>query len=178
MPAALGWLGQHLRKRWRAHTLNLLMLLGVLAGTHWWQTRNLPAGPLPALPLELTSGERLSLEQWRARHPGQATALYVWAHWCPICRVQEPTVTRLQQDHPVLTVALQSGQAAQVVQLQQQRQLPWTTAVDPEGQLAGALGVHAVPTLLVIDAQGKVTGSSVGYTSAWGMRLRLWWANW
>jgi len=38
--------------------------------------------------------------------------------------------------------------------------------------------VHAVPTLLVIDAQGKVTGSSVGYTSAWGMRLRLWWANW
>ena len=178
MPAALRGMGQHLRKRWRAHTFNLLMLLGVLAGTHWWQTRNLPSGPLPALPLEMASGEQLSLEQWRSRHPGKATALYVWARWCPICRVQEPTVTGLQQDHPVLTVALQSGPADQVVQLQQQRQLPWSTAVDPEGRLAGALGVHAVPTLLVIDAQGKVTGASVGYTSAWGMRLRLWWANW
>ena len=178
MPTALRWLGQHLRKRWRAHALNLLMLLGVFAGTHWWQTRNLPSGPLPALPLELASGERLSLEQWRSRHPGQATALYVWAQWCPICRVQEPTITGLQQDHPVLTVAMQSGQTAQVARLLQERRLPWTTAVDPDGNIAGALDVHAVPTILVMDAQGNVTGSSVGYTSAWGMRLRLWWANW
>ena len=150
MPTALRWLGQHLRKRWRAHALNLLMLLGVFAGTHWWQTR----------------------------HPGQATALYVWAQWCPICRVQDPTITGLQQDHPVLTVAMQSGQTAQVARLLQERRLPWTTAVDPDGNIAGALGVHAVPTILGMDAQGNVTGSSVGYTSAWGMRLRLWWANW
>lgn len=92
--------------------------------------------------------------------------------------MQEPTITGLQQDHPVLTVAMQSGQTAQVARLLQERRLPWTTAVDPDGNIAGALGVHAVPTILVMDAQGNVTGSSVGYTSAWGMRLRLWWANW
>lgn len=178
MQAPWRWLGAHLRRRWRAHALNLLMLLGVFAGTHWWQTRHLPAGPLPDLALELVTGEQLTLAQWRARHPGRAVALHVWAHWCPICRLEEDSISRLQADHPVLTVAMQSGQTAQVARLLQERRLPWTTAVDPDGNIAGALGVHAVPTILVMDAEGNVTGSSVGYTSAWGMRLRLWWANW
>lgn len=177
MQAPWPWLGAHLRRRWRAHALNLLMLLGVFAGTHWWQTRHLPAGPLPDLALELVTGERLALAQWRARHPGQAVALHVWAHWCPICRLEEDSISRLQADHPVLTVAMQSGPAPQVAQVLQQRRLPWTTAVDEHGEMALGLGVQAVPVLLVLDPQGRVAAASVGYTSELGMRLRLWWAG-
>lgn len=177
MPIALSWLAAHLRKRWRAHLLNVLMLVGVFAGTHWWQTRHLPQGPMPALELELLSGERITLQEWRARHPGKAVALHVWAQWCPICRAEEDNITRLQADHPVLTIAMQSGHAAQVSQWQKTRQLPWTTAVDAQGDIALGLGVHAVPAFIAIDPNGRVAATSVGYTSSLGMRLRLWWAG-
>lgn len=177
MPRPLQWLWAALRRRWRAHLLNLLMLLAVLAGVHWWQTRHLPSGPMPNLALELANGERTTLHEWQARHPGRAVALHIWAQWCPICRAEESSITRLQADHPVLTIAMQSGSAAEVQKLLHTRGLPWATAIDAQGDIALGLGVHAVPVFMAIDPQGRITGTSVGYTSEWAMRARLWWAR-
>jgi thiol-disulfide isomerase/thioredoxin len=103
--------------------------------------------------------------------------VHVWADWCPICRAEEGTITTLQGDWPVLTVAMQSGSAAQVAAVLQQRGLPWSAVVDPQGQLSRALGVGAVPAFGVLDAQGRLRLPTVGYTTSWGMRLRLWWVS-
>jgi len=166
------------RLRWRSHLVTLLMVLGVLAGAHLWQTRHVPAGVVPDVQLTMVSGETLRLSAWRARHPGQPVVLHVWAQWCPVCRAEEGSITQLQKDLPVLTVAMQSGTAAQVLKVLEQRHLPWETAVDADGQLARALGVRAVPALLVMDADGQIGAASVGYTSEMGMRLRWWWVKW
>lgn len=166
-----------LRFHWRSHVGTLLLVLAVLAGAHLWQTRHVPSGPVPDRPLLLSTGESTTLSAWRARHPGQPVALHVWAEWCPICRAEEHNITRLQTDWPVLTVAMQSGGAAQVQRVLDQRSLPWATVVDDSGALARRLGVQSVPALLVLDAQGHLRAASVGYTSEIGMRLRLWWAR-
>jgi hypothetical protein len=48
---------------------------------------------------------------------------------------------------------------------------------DPDSILAQQWGVRGVPTALVVDAQGRSSFREVGYTTGWGLRLRLWWAG-
>lgn len=165
-----------LRQNWRSHLGTLLLVLAVFTGAHLWQTRHLPAGAAPDLSLRLSSGETLRLSDWRARFPDRPVAIHVWAEWCPICRAEEHSITRLQADWPVLTIAMQSGGPEQVRRVLDQRGLPWATVVDERGDAARRLGVHSVPALLVLDARGHVRAASVGYTSEAGMRLRLLWA--
>lgn len=179
--ARLSAFARSLRLRWKSHLFTLALVVCVMAGVQAWQTRDVPTGgPAPDLALTLVQpdGSRTSttLAQWRAQHPGQPVALHVWAEWCPICRTEENSVTRLSRDWPVLTVAMQSGQAEQVARVQAQRQLPWATAIDPRGEMARQLGFKAVPAFVVVDAHGDLRAATVGYTSEIGMRLRLWWA--
>lgn len=180
--ARLSAFARSLRQRWKSHLASLGLVIAVLFGVQAWQTRDVPSGPAPDLTLTLVQpdGSRTSttLAQWRAQHPGQPVALHVWAEWCPICRTEENSVTRLSRDWPVLTIAMQSGRAEQVAGVLAKRQLPWATALDSRGEMARQLGFKAVPAFVVVDAQGDLRAATVGYTSEIGMRLRLWWARW
>lgn len=170
-----------LRQQWKSHLSTLLLVLAVVFGVQAWQTRDVPPAPDPGFGLSVLNpdGSRTSttLGAWRATHPGQPVALHLWAEWCPICRTEEHSVTRLARDWPVLTVAMRSGPPDAVAHVLAQRQLPWATAVDPQAEIVHALGFKAVPAFVVIDAKGQLRGASVGYTSEIGMRLRLWWAR-
>ena len=123
------------------------------------------------------SQQTTTLADWRQRHAGQPVALYLWAEWCPICKLQQPNVSDLAAELPLLTIAMQSGPPPTVARVLAQRQLTWATAVDPRGELSRALGFGSVPAFVVIDAEGRLRTPTVGYTSELGMRLRLWWAG-
>ena len=157
-------------------------MLAVFLGVQAWQTRAVPQGAAPDLVLTLVGPDgrtqATTLSQWRAMHPGQAVGVYVWAEWCPICRSMQGTVTGLQADQPVLTIAMQSGPPEAVARYLRQRSLPWQTAVDAQGTLARELGFKAVPGFVVIDAEGRLRAPTVGFTTSWGLRARLWWARW
>lgn len=166
------------RARWRRWLGNALMVAGVLVAVSWWQARDVPGGPAPALAAPTTDGRVLTLAQWRAAHPGQPVALHFWADWCPICKLEEHSIGRVAGDAPVLGVAMQSGSGANVARVMAQRGLGWPTLVDADGSQARAWGVHAVPAFIVIAPDGRISSASVGYTTEIGMRLRLWWAGW
>jgi thiol-disulfide isomerase/thioredoxin len=172
------------RFRWvrlRSHLGTVVLMLIVFFGVQAWQTRAVSQGALPELVFTLidTSGSRetTTLAAWRERHAGQPVALYLWAEWCPICKLQQPVVSALVGDVPVLTIAMQSGPPETVARVLAQRQLRWPTAVDPRGELSKALGFGSVPALVVIDANGQLRTPTVGYTSELGVRARLWWAG-
>lgn len=173
------WLWNWL-KDWRSHALTLLVLLAVVVGVSAWQTRHIPEGAAPAFSAALAgapAGTQLALDAWRARHPGRAVALHFWAEWCPICRLEEGSISALQADWPLLTIAMRSGEAPQVARVLGQRELPWLTVVDPDGSLSARYGLKAVPAFIVLDAQGNIRHAAVGYTTELGMRLRLWLAQ-
>jgi thiol-disulfide isomerase/thioredoxin len=176
-----GRLGAHLRSRWRSYVGNVLLFVVVLAGVQFWQTRHVPAGPAPDLSVAVVNplGEvtTTTLAQWRARHPNQPLALHFWADWCPICRAEQGSISSLSQDWPVLTVAMQSGDASKVAAVMRERELPWNAAVDPRGDIARAYGIQAVPGFVVVDRHGQIRVPSAGYTTEWGMRARLWWVK-
>jgi len=180
-PPLAARIAAHWRARWKGHLGTLALMVALVAGVQAWQTRHVPGGDAPDLPLQLLmpdgSTQATTLAQWRARFPGQPVALHVWAEWCPICRAEEHSVTRLTHDWPVLTVAMRSGPPAAVARVMRQRQLAWPTAVDARGELAQALGFAAVPAFVVVDADGRLRAPSVGYTTELGMRARLWWVR-
>ena len=65
------------------------------------------------------------------------------------------------------------------VQFVKQLGVEWvmTGVNDPEGHLAAAWGVRAVPASFVVDRAGEVRFNEVGYTSELGLRARLWMAD-
>ena len=178
-----------LRVGWKRHLITLALAWMAIVAVDTWRTRDLPQGPAPDAPLVMApaaptsangyNGATLSttLAQWRAQHPGQAVAVHFWAEWCAVCKLEEPSIASLSATWPVLGVAMQSGSAEKVAQVQRQRGMPWPTAVDPQGALSRSWGVRSVPALVVIDAQGQVRFATSGYTPEWAMRLRLWWAQ-
>lgn len=162
---ALRWLGE------------AAVLIAIFLAIQAWQKRDAVSGPAPALTGQLSNGQLVSLADWRGQWPGQAVAVYFWAEWCPICTGMTGSVDALRQDWPVLTVAMQSGHAAQVAGQLRERGLDWPTVVDADGAIAAAYGLRGVPALIVVDGDGLIRFVEMGYTSEIGMRLRLWWAN-
>ncbi len=77
----------------------------------------------------------------------------------------------------VLTVALRSGDNAALEKWLTRKKMTLPTVNDPSGQLARQWDIQVTPTLVVIS-QGEVKSVTTGWTSGWGMRLRLWLASW
>lgn len=174
------WLAR-LRQNWKSHLGTLLVFLLVYAGIHAWQTRNVPSGVAPTFSAPAAGPQAgsgtIDFASWRASHPGRAVALHFWADWCPICRLEEDSISAVQRDWPLLSVAMQSGDAARVQGVLNQRRLDWATAIDADGQIARRYGLASVPAFIVVDAQGQIRFAELGYTTGIGMRLRLWWAQ-
>ena len=189
MPRWLVRVASYLKVSWRSHVGTVLMALLAFVAVNTWQTRHVPSGSAPeftavallgpgaATLAGLTPGTELSLAQWRAAFPGQAVAIHIWSDWCPFCKMEESSVTRVAADWPVLTVASRSGPAPQVTRYMAQRQLPWVATLDPAGDVSKAYGLGAVPAWVVLDANGHIRSVATGYTTELGMRTRLWWAT-
>lgn len=165
---------------WLRQLAFLCLLIAIVQGASWWQSRHVVRGAAPtfALPLALPlqGQEAISLADFRAQHAGRPVLLYFWAEWCPICKVQQGAMSELMSDMPVLTIATQSGNAAAVKKTLIQRQLAWPSAVDENGALWRSYGLRGVPTSIVLSPDGQISSVSTGYTSAWSLRLKLWWA--
>ena len=165
---------------WRSHLKTLLWVLLIALAVNFWQARHVPEGPAPALDARILTASGLSedsLQDWLARRRGQVVAVHFWATWCPICKASEDNITRLMGDWPMVTVAMQSGDEMAVQRHLQKAALSWPTALDPQGTLAKAWGISAVPATVILDREGRVATASMGYTSTLGLWARLWWVR-
>ena len=167
--------------RWKHHLGTLAMVVVAFLAVQAWQTRRVPGGAAPdfAVTVVQADGKVMSttLAEWRTAYPGEPVALHFWADWCPICKTEEGSITSLAKDWPVMTIAMQSGDAAKVAQVLRTRELPWYAAIDAGSDITTAYGFGAVPAFVVVDAAGQLRAPTVGYTTGAGMRLRLWWVK-
>lgn len=125
-------------------------------------------------PLQTLDGESVDLAQLSQDRP---LLVYVWATWCGVCRYTTPSVAKMAEEGGnVLTVALRSGEDGTLSQWLAKKRYAMPTVNDPQGQLARSWQVQVTPTVLIVS-QGQVKSVTTGYTSGWGMKLRLWWAG-
>ena len=156
--------------RWRSWLVNIALMVLIIAGVDWWKSRPLARGEAPPLAgLDLQG-------QWRDLRDGRGEPVLVhfWGSWCPICRLMEGSIDAIAADHRVLTVAMQSGEAAEIGAYLQAAGLNFPVIADPNGAIARRWGVQGVPASLVIDGEGRIASVTVGLSTESGLRLRLW----
>ncbi|WP_297527522.1 protein disulfide oxidoreductase [Thiohalobacter sp.] len=156
------------RAAWQA---GLVVL--VLYALHLYQVRDTVEGPAPAFAGVDLDGRSLSL----AEHAGRPVLVHFWATWCPVCRAEAGNISDLAEDHAVITIALEDTPPAQFKRFLAERELAYPVIRDPEGELAARYGVRGVPASFVVDADGNIRFTTIGYTTEAGLRLRMWWAE-
>jgi thiol-disulfide isomerase/thioredoxin len=160
-------------RRWLRRAAEALVLLVLILGIRAWQQSGTASGPAPALAGELLDGKPVAL----AVFAGRPVLVHFWATWCPICRAEQGSIDALARDVPVITVAMQSGSRAEVIQFLRKEDLSFPVLNDPDGVLAARWGVRAVPASFIVDGAGQIRYVEVGYTTGIGLRLRLWLAG-
>jgi len=157
----------------RRHAWEVALVLAVLIGVHAYKTRDHPSDA-PVIEARLLDGREIMLGGPHLR----PRLLHFWATWCGVCRMEEGSVEALSHGADVVSVAVRSGSGAEVQRYMQERGLTFPVVNDPDGVLSRAHGVHAYPTSFFVSPDGRITTSEVGYTTALGLRLRLWLASW
>ena len=154
------------------HYTRALALLLFLFLLHLWQTRDAVDGQAPPLKARLVSGEQFTLATGE-----KPILVYFWATWCPVCGLTSGSIDTLAKESSVVTIAMQSGDEAEVTAHLENKALTFPVVNDPQGRIAKEWGVRGVPTIYILDKQGKIRFVSVGYTTSLGLRARLWLAD-
>ena len=159
---------------WLLLLVELALLLAITFGAYLW-LQGQAMGQAPGFVASNLQGEAVSLEQSLADGP---VLLRFWAVWCPNCKQEEGMIDHLAANGRVLTVATQSGGAAEVAAYLEAEALSMPTLLDPDGVLMSRYGVQGVPATFIIDREGEIRFRVMGLSSEWGLRLRLWAARW
>lgn len=149
------------------------LLVTIYLGVKAYTQRDLVQETPPAISATLLSGETFNL----ATHANKPLLVYFWATWCPICTFKEESIEAISKDYPVITIAMQSGDKDTLKVYMQANNLSFAVIEDNNSILANRYGIKAVPVSFILNAEGKIVFIESGYTSEWGLRLRLWLAQ-
>ena len=72
----------------------------------------------------------------------------------------------------MVSVALRSGSAQDVTNYLMEHQYGFTTVNDPQGELATQWDVGVTPSIIILR-HGKMDLATTGWTSYWGLKVRL-----
>lgn len=153
--------------KWIRDILFIIVFIGLLQA---FMQRDLRSGTLPELSIKTIQG--IESADLIANKPA---IIYFWGSWCGICTAMQSTISDVLQDYSGLTVALRSGNDAEVLNYLQSKNLHWQVVNDNEGVLAKEFGVNAVPAVFFIASDGEIRFVTQGYVTELGLRLRLWW---
>ena len=159
-------------RRWFRWVRDLALLLAVVVAIQWWQARDLAHGDAQPLVGYLVDGQPFQLE------PSQGPVLvHFWASWCPVCHLEEGSIDAIASNGRVITVATNSGTRDEVALHLQQQGLGFPVLMDETGAIARNWGVSGVPASFIVGTDGRIVHAGMGYSTEYGLRLRLWLAD-
>jgi thiol-disulfide isomerase/thioredoxin len=129
----------------------------------------------PDFTLKTLAGPEVTLSKLR----GKVVLVDFWATWCPPCRAEMPYLLSIAKEYEARGVTLVAvnrddleDQVPKVLEFAKEmpRIEPYTAFGTPE--LSQIYLVHALPTLYVLDTQGRIVTSEQGQASE--SQLRRW----
>lgn len=120
--------------------------------------------PMPALSFVDGAGKPRSLADFH----GRVVLLNLWATWCPPCRMEMPSLDRLQEklggpDFEVVALSIDQGGILAVQSFYDEMDIrSLKIYVDANTEATAALGAVGLPTTLLVDRDGRELWRIVG----------------
>ena len=113
--------------------------------------------------VHLSTGRPASLADYR----GKVLLLNIWATWCPPCRVEMPSLERLQRklagtDFRLVSVSIDKDDSTLVRRFAQELGLSFEILHDRPGAIQEAYQTTGVPESFVIDRNGVIIKKIIG----------------
>jgi peroxiredoxin len=150
----------------------LAMIMIASVAVNLYKTWNVKGGTAPALTFTTINNIPVMTQP-----EDQPMLVHFWATWCPVCSLEQASIESISQDYPVITIAMQSGNADELLPFMQKEDLSFPVIADEDGRISKQWSVTGVPASFVISPEGEIAFVEVGYTSEIGLRARLWWAG-
>ena len=160
-------------KRWVKITLEVLFFILLYLALRAYMQRDVISGSAP--PIQATTIQQQPFNL--ATSTPKPVLVHFWATWCGICKLEQDSIQALSEDYNVITVAMQSGSDQEVQAYLDEHQLTFKVINDVDDTWVSAYGVRGVPASFVVNSDNQITSSEVGYTTGWGLRLRMWLTN-
>jgi peroxiredoxin len=132
-------------------------------------SKRAPEFTLPAL-----SGDTVSLADYRGK---KTVVVSYWASWCGPCKVELPELREFYKRHhkdganfEILAISIDEEKAA-AERYAAAEKLPFPVLFDPQSKTADAYSVEGIPTLFVINKDGKIVHAHAGLVQAMQMQL-------
>ncbi|QOP40686.1 redoxin domain-containing protein [Sulfurimonas marina] len=103
--------------------------------------------------------------------------IHFWATWCPTCKLEASNIELLSKYYNVVTIAVNSGSDYEIHSYLKERDLDFEVVNDTNSELSKIFKIQAYPTTFIYDKNQNLVFSEVGYTSTFGLFLRMWWVD-
>lgn len=120
--------------------------------------------PLPHINATTIAGEKFSTEDL----DGKVVIIDFWATWCPPCVAAMPMLEQLANeyaDRGLVVIGINqddTDERAAVDTFLENKNITFPQIHDPNDAIGARFGVSAIPTTLIVDAQGIVQAYTVG----------------
>ncbi|MFV1982096.1 MAG: protein disulfide oxidoreductase [Thiohalomonadales bacterium] len=169
----LSKLRQILQNPWIKYGAQITIILLIFYSIKVYKQQDIVKGLAPDFNEVLLDGQQIKLSNYR----GKSVLIHFWATWCPICNFEQNSIEAISKDNKIITVAMNSGEAMEIQTFMEKNNLSFPVIIDEDGLLAQRYGVTGVPTSFILNPEGIIEYTEIGYTTNWGLRARLWLAN-
>jgi len=152
---------------WRAHLLEL-----TLEGES--EQPQLVDKPAPNFTASTLDGRTVSLADFRGQ---KNIVVAFWASWCGPCRLEMPDLVRFYKRHhtdssdfEILAVSI-DREPKDAEEFAAVQKLTFPVLLDSREKMADDYDVYSIPTMFVIDKNGKIIYGHSGYNATMEYRL-------
>ena len=103
--------------------------------------------------------------------------IHFWATWCPTCKLESSNINFLSNYFEVVTIAVKSGDKQEIQNYLNEHNYTFKVVSDINGEISSRYKIAGFPTTFIYDKNKNLMFSEVGYTSTFGLWLRMLWAG-
>ena len=169
----LSKLKQLFKNRWIKYSVEILIIVILFLSFKAYKQQDVVKGIAPDFQEVFLDGTKVKLSDYR----GKSVLVHFWATWCPVCKLEQSSIEAISKDNDIITIAMNSGEAMEIQNFMEENNLSYPVIIDEDGVLAKQYGVRGVPASFIVNPEGSIAFTEIGYTTNWGLRARLWLAQ-